>query len=70
MLKISNDAGRTFVTEQWRGVGKLGEYMRRVRWNGLGMARRRVFEVVVADEYPWRLIGADLQISQTGDGRQ
>lgn len=64
MLKLSNDAGRTWVTEQWRGAGKLGEYQRRVRWNGLGSARRRVFEVSCADDYPWRLIGADLRISQ------
>lgn len=64
MLSLSNDAGRTWITEQWRGAGKLGEYQRRVRWQGLGAARRRVFRVVCADEYPWRLVGADLRISQ------
>lgn len=64
MLGLSNDAGRTFVTRQWRGAGLLGQYQRRVRWNGLGSARRRVFEVICADEYPWRLVGADLRIDQ------
>ena len=64
MLKMSNDAGRTWITEQWRGAGKLGQYQRRVRWQGLGSARRRVFEVSVSDPVPWRLVGADLRISQ------
>lgn len=64
MLRISNDAGRTWITEQWRGAGRLGEYSRRVRWQGLGSARRRVFEVSVTDPIPWRLVGANLRISQ------
>lgn len=64
MLRMSNDAGRSWITEQWRGAGKLGQYQRRVRWQGLGSARRRVFEVSVTDPVPWRLVGADLRISQ------
>ncbi len=64
-LRQSNDGGKTYpIPEQARSAGNLGEYQHRVRWNGLGSARRRVFEVVVSDAIPWRIVGADLQISQ------
>jgi len=64
MLRISNDAAKTWVSEQWRSAGKMGEWWRRIRWNGLGSGRRRVFEVVVTDPVPWRLVGAVLEPSQ------
>jgi hypothetical protein len=63
MLRISNDGGRTWLSEEMRGSGKLGEYLTRVRWNRLGASRRRVFEVAVTDDVPWRLTGAYLESS-------
>ena len=61
MLRLSNDGGRTWLSEEMRGSGKIGQYLTRVRWNRLGAARRRVFEVVVTDDVPWRLTGAYLE---------
>jgi len=49
MLRLSNDGGKTFPWEQWREVQKDGEWLKRVRWNRLGSARRRVFEVSWTD---------------------
>jgi PKD repeat protein len=60
MLRLSNDGGKTWITEQWRSAGRVGEYLRRVRWNRLGCARRRVFEVSVTDPAPWKITGAYL----------
>jgi PKD repeat protein len=60
MLRLSNDGGKTWITEQWRSAGRVGEYLRRVRWNRLGSARRRVFEVSVTDPAPWKITGAFL----------
>ena len=69
MLRLSNDGGKTWISEQWRSAGKMGEYWRRVRWNRLGAARRRVFEVSVTDPVPWRLTGAYLEmLGQPGNG--
>lgn len=62
MLRLSNDAGRTWITEQIRTVGKSGEFDRRVRWNRLGMGRRRVFEVSMSDPIPWKITGAFLAV--------
>lgn len=60
MLRISNDGGKTWISEQWRSAGKMGEYLRRVRWNRLGAARRRVFEISMTDPVAWKITGAYL----------
>jgi PKD repeat protein len=70
MLRISNDGGKTWISEQWRGAGKLGEYFRRIRWNRLGQARRRVFEASVSDAIPWRCVGAYLKASTSKGDQQ
>jgi hypothetical protein len=65
MLRLSNDGGKTWISEQWRSAGKKGEYLHRVRWNRLGAARRRVFEVSVTDPIPWKLTGAYLKMQSS-----
>ena len=69
MLRLSNDGGKTWISEVWRSAGKVGEYLRRVRWNRLGVARRRVFEVSVTDPIPWRLVGAYLESEPGTEGK-
>lgn len=64
MLRYSNDGGQTWQPEIMRSAGKTGEYGTRVRWNRLGMARKRVFEVSVTDPIPWRLTGASVEMRQ------
>ena len=66
MLRISNDGGKTWIMEQMRPGGKIGEYVRRVRWNRLGSARRRVFEVTATDPIPWRWVAAYVEASGRG----
>jgi PKD repeat protein len=66
MLRISNDGGRTWITEQWRSAGRTGEFSRRVRWNRLGSGRRRVFEVSVTDPVQWKVVGAYLKANEGG----
>jgi hypothetical protein len=58
MLRMSNDGGKTWGNEHLRSGGAIGAYGRRVRWNRLGAARRRVFEIVVSDPIPWRIMNA------------
>ena len=67
MLRISNDGGKTWVSEQWRSAGKSGEWNKRVRWNRMGQSRRRVFEVSVTEPNPWRITGAFLEV-EPSDG--
>jgi hypothetical protein len=49
MMRRSNDYGQTWSQEQWRPLGKQGEYAKRVRWDGEGSARGRVYEVSGTD---------------------
>jgi len=61
MLRWSNDGGRTWGNEHWIGAGKAGEYETRVRWQRLGRARDRVYELVVTDPVAWRIVEAYLR---------
>lgn len=70
MLRMSNDGGKTWGAELQRSAGKIGEYNKRVRWDRLGSARRRVFEVAVSDPIPWRLTAAYLTLGQGVQGQR
>ena len=49
MMRLSKDGGHSFGVEQWRSLGKVGEYANRARWLGLGMARDIVPEFTITD---------------------
>lgn len=49
MLRWSDDGGRTWSSEHWRSLGKIGEYRRRTVWNRVGQARDRVYEYAITD---------------------
>jgi hypothetical protein len=70
MLRMSNDGGKTWGTEMMRSTGKVGEYGKRVRWDRLGRARRRVFEISTSDPVPYRITGATIQLGQGVKGGQ
>ncbi len=66
MLRLSNDAGKTWGPELWHDSGKLGEYGHRIHFHRMGSARRRVFEVVVTDPVAFRITGAYLRDVSVG----
>lgn len=49
MLRFSDDGGRTWSSEKWRGLGRIGEYKRRAVWHRLGQARDRIYEYAITD---------------------
>lgn len=57
MLRWSNDNARTWSHEYWRSLGKIGQYSRRARWNRLGTARSRTYEVRITDPVPRKIVG-------------
>ena len=63
MLRWSNDGGSTWSSEHWTTIGKIGRYKNRAIWRRLGMARNRVFEVVVSDPINAVIISANLKAS-------
>lgn len=50
MLRYSRDGGRTWSAQQPpRSLGKIGEYLKRLRWLALGQARSWTFELTISD---------------------
>lgn len=60
MLRWSNDGGFTWSSEHWRTIGAAGHTKNRAKWNRLGQARDRVYEINVSDPVPRDIIGASL----------
>jgi len=63
MLRWSNDGGSTWSKEYWVGIGAIGRFKNRAIWRRLGMARDRVFEVVVTDPVKCVIVSANLKAS-------
>lgn len=63
-LRYSDDYGNTWSAPQARSLGKLGDYAKRVKWDRLGMAKTRVFEVSGSDPVAITILGAELDIMQ------
>ena len=64
MLRWSNNGGSTWSTEHWQELGQQGYYKHRAIWRRLGMARDRVFEVVVTDPVKAVIVSANLKGSE------
>lgn len=65
MLRFSDTSTKTWSMERWRSTGKQGQYLTRVIWNRLGLARGphgRVYEISGTDPVPiaLRAAGVDL----------
>lgn len=63
-LRYSNDGGHTWGNDLTASAGAQGAYTTRVFWTPLGMARDRVFEVIVSDPVPWQWVGAFLDVAE------
>lgn len=57
-LRVSIDGGRTFGDERRAGVGKIGEYGKRVYWTRLGAPSSLIARVRFSDKAPTRIVQA------------
>jgi len=64
VLQWSDDNGHTWSNEHWRGLGKLGEYNKRLVWRSLGRSRNRIYRVKVTDECNLKIIGGSLIVDR------
>jgi len=58
MLRYSNDGGHTWSNIKTKGIGKSGEYGKRVRFGPSGAGRNRVWEISMTDDAKFAVIGA------------
>jgi hypothetical protein len=66
MMQWSDDGCKTWSNERWSSIGKIGEYLTRVKWQRLGASRQRVFKVVITDPVPVVIISAFVEV-ENGD---
>lgn len=65
MLDWSDDGGRTFKPlQQWKTMGKIGEYLTRLRWTRLGQFRQRILRITVSDPVRRTIMSAHADLSQ------
>lgn len=69
MLKWSNDGGKTWGNEHWRGFGSIGDYKRRAVWRSLGYARRRVYQLQVTAPVDWAFNSCSINMRLAKQGR-
>lgn len=60
MLQVSKNNGATWGTERWVTLGLLGEYLQRVVWRRLGVARDWLFKARITDPVKRVFIFGDL----------
>lgn len=59
MLDYSRDGGMTWSLQQkWRSMGRIGEYLRRLRWLRMGQGRQWVWRISITDAVPRVIIAA------------
>lgn len=61
IIETSDDNCRSWISRRI-GLGGVGEYRHRTRVNKLGSSRGRVYRVKFSDKYPFRLLGAELDV--------
>ena len=63
MYSYSNDSGKTYSSEMWRGCGFIGEYKKPVpTWNRNGQSRKRIFRFSMTDPVDWEIYALDLEM--------
>jgi hypothetical protein len=66
MISYSKDNGRTWASERWARLGKLGEYMTRVVLRRFGSTRDAVFKIRMTDPVKFVLTDAAMTIKERG----
>jgi len=61
MLRASKDRGKTWGNEQWRDIGKIGEYKNRAIWRNQGIARNWTPELIITDPVETVIYGATIE---------
>lgn len=69
MLRALDCAGRIAREPRWKSSGTQGMYRRRVKWNRLGTAVDRCYEICVSDPIRWTIYGATIETEEGQGGK-
>lgn len=62
MMSYSDDSGKTFSTERWGKIGKMGQFKNRVVFNSLGSFYERIIRLRATDPVYFNIRNAGAQI--------
>lgn len=62
MMAFSDDNGLTWSNEQRGQIGRMGNFLARATWHGLGQFQSRVIRFRVSDPVPCTLLGANSEL--------
>lgn len=65
-MQYSDDDGHTWSRENWRAIGKEGEFTKRARWYALGLSRSRLYRIGGTDAYQMNAVKARLEANALG----
>lgn len=69
-LSWSDDGGKTFTNELWRGIGKVGEYSRRAVWYRLGRVPvTRLFRFEYSENFKFAVAKLVMRVKGGNSGR-
>ena len=63
MLRVSSNGGKTWGNERTRGLGAIGAYDTRTRWDRCGAGRKLVLELSMTDPVAARWYGLTAEVS-------
>ena len=62
ILNFSKDNGKNWSNDKFTKLGKIGEYLTRVKWNRLGCSRQFDFKITISDPVPIDIGGAYIEV--------
>lgn len=63
MYSFSNNSGKTYSSELWRGCGFIGEYKKPPpTWNRNGQSRKRIMRFTMTDAVDWEIYALNLDM--------
>ena len=65
MMDYSDDFGRTWSSELWATMGKIGKYETRLIWDKLGDAENRIYRFKVTDPVNFSIVNAFVDVVET-----
>lgn len=63
MLRYSDDNGANYKNWHYKTAGELGQYRTRIKFNRLGTARDRVYEVRMTDDAPFNPVLVNAEVA-------
>jgi len=67
-LRWSDDGGHTWSNQAFQDIGLIGEYSTRVKFNRLGQARTRIFELTITEAIKITLLNAYIKSDAVPNG--